>query len=96
MADIMLAYEFMIIAAGIWLFMQLTFARGTIKEAMVMAMMGFVAVQLLQGQGMAFVAAILGIIAFLGLKIYDVDMLPGGATVLSLIVTVLLLFSFSG
>jgi hypothetical protein len=89
-------YEFVIVTAGIWLFVHLTFGFGTFKEAAVITVIGTALVALLSGATLEVFGSLMLVGGLLSMWIYKIRFAQATAMVITFIFIGFFLFRFSG
>ncbi|MEK6954359.1 MAG: hypothetical protein AABX01_05095 [Candidatus Micrarchaeota archaeon] len=89
-------YEFVIVTAGIWLFVHLTFGFGTFKEAAMITLIGTALVALLSGATIEVFGALMLAGGMLSMSIYKIRFAQASAMVITFIFLGFFLFRFSG
>lgn len=92
---LLLAYQFIIVAAAIWLFVHLTFGFGTIYEGAVLAAMGFGLFAILEGASLEVFAALFTIAGLIAMRTYRIKLAQALSVVISMAFIGMFLFRFS-
>ncbi|MFH0970959.1 MAG: hypothetical protein V1835_00165 [Candidatus Micrarchaeota archaeon] len=86
--------QFIMIAGAVWLFVHLVFGIGTLREAILLSLLGAFIIPLMQGQGMPVFAAIFGMAGIAGMQLYKVERYAAIALVLTAVAISLFMFPF--
>ncbi len=94
-AEIGLVYQFVMVAAAIWLFVHLTFGFGTIREAIFLGFLGIMMLFLMEGASRIVFSVVFIAGGLLAMRAYKVDMRAGAMFVLCVAAISQFMFPFA-